>query len=708
MAASDAKPFPKKNEAYRVTFPIFDADGDLVSGAADLDSEISKDGGTFADCTNEATEIATSSGIYYLDLTSTEMNADTVAIIVKTSTSGAKTTPLVMYPVEDGDIPVNVRQIEGADPSDTIRDAVVDDATRIDASALNTLSGHDPGATLSSLTAAQVNAEVDTALADIHLDHLLAADYDPASKPGVATALLNELVESDGGVSRFTANALEEAPTGGSAPTAGEIADAVWDEALADHNTEDSFGNVLNDLVDEDGGGVYQFTANALELAPTGSGSGDWTSGEKEQIRYRLQMDGTQTAPAANAPLQMPVSADAVSQNETAAENFKLWLDNFQTGKITTAIIPTNKSFSTDLSGTETNQYINYFLLFTSGNLIHQIKRINAYQAPTGNKIFYFTTGFTQAPAENDTFIIIPISAYAIIDALTDNGVLDFDQVTIYQTEQLGTQAKADVQAEAAAAIAAVNLDHLVGTATGIPAIPAGTFLDQIMDDGTATFDRSTDSLQAIADNAGGGSLTQQQVRDAMKLAPTAGAPDAGSVDEHLDTIETDAGNAADNVGTAISLDGGTATLAGMLTKMADDNAGADFDAARHSLAEILESFIEAIKAKTDLLTFTGGNVDAIANALGATAKSEVNAEVVDALGTDTIAEMSAGAPTATPTIKQALMYLYMALRNASSSIKTGENTGTRQIKNDAGTTIAQASVSDDGTTFTQGKLGAP
>jgi len=60
-----------------------------------------------------------------------------------------------------------------------------------------------------------INAEVDTALADIHLDHLLAADYDPASKPGTSTALLNELIESDGGVSRFTANALEQAPSGG-------------------------------------------------------------------------------------------------------------------------------------------------------------------------------------------------------------------------------------------------------------------------------------------------------------------------------------------------------------------------------------------------------------------------------------------------------------------------------------------------------------
>ena len=113
MASTDARPVPQKNVAYRVTFPILNNTGALVSGAAGLDSEVSKDGGTFADCTNEATEIATSSGVYFLDLTSTEMNADTVAIIVKTSTTDAKTTVLVMYPEEAGDIRVNVTAFGG-------------------------------------------------------------------------------------------------------------------------------------------------------------------------------------------------------------------------------------------------------------------------------------------------------------------------------------------------------------------------------------------------------------------------------------------------------------------------------------------------------------------------------------------------------------------------------------------------------------------
>ena len=98
QAAGDTHEFPIYGAHFRVTFPILDADGDLVSGAASLDSEVSKDSGAFADCTNEATEIATSSGMYYLDLTGAEMEAKKLAVIVKTATAGAKTTPITLYP----------------------------------------------------------------------------------------------------------------------------------------------------------------------------------------------------------------------------------------------------------------------------------------------------------------------------------------------------------------------------------------------------------------------------------------------------------------------------------------------------------------------------------------------------------------------------------------------------------------------------------
>lgn len=116
---------------------------------------------------------------------------------------------------------------------------------------------------------AAINAEVDTALADIHLDHLLAATYDPAAKPGASDALLNELVESDAGVSRFTANALEEAPTGGSAPTAEEIADAVLDEAMSGHTTAGTLGKAVADIL-EDTAEIGAAGAGLTEAGGTG------------------------------------------------------------------------------------------------------------------------------------------------------------------------------------------------------------------------------------------------------------------------------------------------------------------------------------------------------------------------------------------------------------------------------------------------------
>jgi hypothetical protein len=75
---------------------------------------------------------------------------------------------------------------------------------------------------------AEVQSEVQDAIEANHLDHLLATTYDPATKPGAADALLNELIESDAGVSRFTANALEQGPSGG-----GGVADWTADERTA-------------------------------------------------------------------------------------------------------------------------------------------------------------------------------------------------------------------------------------------------------------------------------------------------------------------------------------------------------------------------------------------------------------------------------------------------------------------------------------------
>jgi len=97
------------------------------------------------------------------------------------------------------------------------------------------------------------------------------------------------------------------------------------------------------------------------------------------------------------------------------------------------------------------------------------------------------------------------MTLYTTISTITWPATDEVDGSVTYgiANERVGTGVNATTaQAAAAAALAAVNLDHFVGTATDIPALPSGTYLDQIARDGTAPFDRTTDSLQAQRDAA--------------------------------------------------------------------------------------------------------------------------------------------------------------------------------------------------------------
>lgn len=95
-----------------------------------------------------------------------------------------------------------------------------------------------------------------------------------------------------------------------------------------------------------------------------------------------------------------------------------------------------------------------------------------------------------------------------------------------------------------------------------------------------------------------------------------------------------------------------------------------------------------------------GGNVIGSIGSLAAQAKADVNAEVVDAVNVDTIPEMAQGVPPATPTMRQAAMYPYMALRNKLTVTATE-----KAIYNDAGTKIAKKGLADDGSVYTEDEM---
>lgn len=81
------------------------------------------------------------------------------------------------------------------------------------------------------------------------------------------TDKLDTAMELDVAVYRFTENALEQAPTGGSAPTVGEIADAVWDEAIADHTGVGTFGAKNQKVVPSETLNDYKADVSALATA---------------------------------------------------------------------------------------------------------------------------------------------------------------------------------------------------------------------------------------------------------------------------------------------------------------------------------------------------------------------------------------------------------------------------------------------------------
>lgn len=103
--------------------------------------------------------------------------------------------------------------------------------------------------------------------------------------------------------------------------------------------------------------------------------------------------------------------------------------------------------------------------------------------------------------------------------------------------------------------------------------------------------------------------------------------------------------------------------------------------------SEIADGAITAAKIATDAID---------ADALAADALAEINAQVVDALATDTYAEPT-GVPGATVSLASKLGYIYMALRN-----KVTVTASKKTFFDDGDAAEWEKDLSDDGTTYTE------
>ncbi len=403
MAATDAKPIPIKGQAYRVTFPILDADGDLVSGAVGLDSEVSKDGGAFADCTNEATEIATSSGIYYLDLTADEMDADTVTVIVKTSTSDAKTTSMVLYPAEDVDIPVNVK-------------AVSDDT----GAAGNMESAFDgtgygfTGCTMPTVTDITNKTGFEIAGTKNRLDDL------------------NDLAQSDilSDSTPFAGANIDAAISSRSSHSADDVADKVWDELIADHTTGGTFGAKNQRVVPSET--VDDYKADVSNLALEATVQNIKTQTDKLQfdgsnnVQSRVNDKGVLNDPSAtdidsqlssthgsgswegSGSANADEIADAV-WNEAMSEHMTAGTfgQAAQIVRANTAQAGGSNTITLDSGASSTDDwYVNQTVFIVEGTGAGQSRKISTYNGST--KVATVDSNWATVPDDTSKFLILP------------------------------------------------------------------------------------------------------------------------------------------------------------------------------------------------------------------------------------------------------------------------------------------------------------
>lgn len=388
MPAADARPVPRKNTAWRVYFSLRKSDGTLVTSWTGADSEESLDGGSFTDCTNEATEIGTS-GCGYLDLTAAEMNAD--AVMIKITVTNADALPLVMtvFPEEAGDYRADVTHFGG-------------NAGTFSGGRPEVNTTHWAGNAVGSVT---INCNMTQISGDT-----VAADNAEAFFDGTGYAGTNNVIPTVTIVNGIATVVIDA------------IVDAVWDEILngSTHNIAGSAGRRLrqlasvivhagtaqgagtgNNQIQLDTGasstnGVYD---PSLVFIEAGTGAG--------QCRLILQYNGsTRTA---TVDRDWRVNPDNTSEfviiGDAGRESVNEGLA--QAGTATTITLNTNASASDDA-------YNGQFVFIRSGTGQDQVALIEDYVGSTKVATIRTRAASGQWATTPDT-----TSAYMIVPSLT-------------------------------------------------------------------------------------------------------------------------------------------------------------------------------------------------------------------------------------------------------------------------------------------------
>lgn len=621
----------QKNAATYIVVPLVDSADDvaLQSGATSLDSEIDAwaDGSApdgFADCTNEATEIGTT-GYYYLSLSQTEMNNDYIVIQIKASdintqgilirtivsdpllaaatddggvinvSTGAidTVTTLTGHTAQTGDAYARLGAPAGASVSADVAAMKVDTAAiLVDTSTTldDLVDGLETtiGAAGAGLTAVPWNAAWDAEAQSEATDALNA--YDPPTKAEVDTAVLNvsvdeiqatalaDMFNTDSATtyaSAVTGSVVKEIAdnAGGSALTAGGIADAVWNEVLSEHLTGGTCGYALNAA-----GAAGDPWTTALPGA-YGAGTAGYIIGTN--LNATVSSRGTSTLTSANV---WDANLSAYSGAGYAGTYVKGIFDKLPTNYIMGSSVQTAKDDEIDAILVDTGTTLDDFLdteiaailadtaaMDTSTELRTLLTGADTAVSTltTSSAVGSVTAGVTVTTNNDKTgYALSSAGVQAIWDALTSAlttagsvGKLLVDNINItlstisgyVDTEVAAIKAKTDnlptdpADASVVAgliATAQADLDNpaqykadVTGMAT---TANQTTIINHLTDIKGATFSVVTDSLEAISTSVANTSApTAGEVADAVCDELLAGHTIAGSLGKKIDDLPT-------------------------------------------------------------------------------------------------------------------------------------------------------------------------
>lgn len=186
-------PYPIRHARYTLLVPYLDADGDPTDPTTP-DTEVSQDGGAFADAAEEMTTISGSNGMGFVTLSGAEMNNSAVGVACKAA-SGPKNTLAALYP---RDLPILAAGTAsaGASGSITLASSITYDITGC---FIRTTGGTGGGGTGGAnnqarrITAYNTSTQVATVLPAWETTPDVTTTYDVLCPEGVTPGMLKAL-----------------------------------------------------------------------------------------------------------------------------------------------------------------------------------------------------------------------------------------------------------------------------------------------------------------------------------------------------------------------------------------------------------------------------------------------------------------------------------------------------------------------------------